>query len=86
MMTNCIEFHYFARSATYSQAISYQMIILADFVKYKPAVRVDCLGMWSRVNVCVRSIGITPTILPRATVVPTIINSTGNGAVSRTPN
>ncbi|KAH6625097.1 LysM domain-containing protein [Boeremia exigua] len=53
MILSCKKFHYAAAGVVCSQLTSYNMISLADFVKWNPGVGSDCRTMWANTFFCV---------------------------------
>ena len=85
MVTNCNKFHYISQSVTCSQVLSYEVISLADFVRWNPTVKADCSGMWAGVNVCVGIAGSVTEVPSSTTASAATTTSAGNGIRTPTP-
>jgi hypothetical protein len=53
MVGNCRRFHFVAVGEICASIVSRYGITLANFVRWNPAVRSDCSGMWAQTYVCV---------------------------------
>jgi hypothetical protein len=48
---------------------------MGDFLAWNPSVKADCTGLWAEVNVCVNTIGHTPSPDPTSTPTPSNLPS-----------
>lgn len=83
MVTNCDVFEYVDAGEDCDGISRARGLSLADFVKFNPAVKADCSGIWADYYVCVSIIGHTLSTLTTSTK-PTTTKS-GNGVTTPTP-
>ncbi|KAJ4111469.1 hypothetical protein NW768_011823 [Fusarium equiseti] len=53
MVKNCVTFHYISSTTTCQALLKYRKITMEQFVKWNPAVKKDCSGLWKDTNACV---------------------------------
>ncbi len=81
MVTNCNKFYFVKPDDGCRDIAATQGIVLSDFYAWNPAVKIDCSGLWAKVNVCVGIIG-----GPTATTTPlSTMTTPTNGVSTPTP-
>ncbi|KAK4144200.1 uncharacterized protein C8A04DRAFT_28103 [Dichotomopilus funicola] len=71
MVGNCKKFHFVQKDETCDTIAALYSITTAQFIKWNPAAKSGCTGLWASTYACVGLIGGTPT--------------TGNGIATPTP-